>query len=86
MNEDTRKDNEVHEGDLESVFGGNGLLAHSHSGLAEGEANAQNGTSLVAILGRPCPKCHSMMLPTVPIQGIAPSGPGFVCPTCGYTK
>ena len=85
MNEDTRKNMEVHEGDLESVSGGNDLLVHSHSGLADGEANAQTDLLLSAILGKPCPKCGVMMQPTVPIQGIAPSGPGFVCTTCGYT-
>lgn len=86
MNEDTRKNMEVHEGDLEAVSGGNGLLAHFVPGLAEGEANAQKDIPLTAILGTICPKCGFRMQPTVPIEGIASSGPGFVCTACGYAK
>ena len=85
MNEDIRKNNEVLEGDLETVSGGKGLLLHPHSGLAEDEANAQQDLSFSAVPGRPCPKCCSRMRPTVPIQGIATSAPGFICTTCGYT-
>jgi len=85
MNEEIRKNMEVHEGDLESVSGGNGLLAHYVPGLAENEANTQTDPYLGAIPGWPCPKCHSMMLPTVPIHGAVTSSPGLVCTTCGHT-
>ncbi|MBQ6804166.1 MAG: hypothetical protein IJP04_05885 [Clostridia bacterium] len=85
MNEDIRKNREIHEGDLENISGGQSLLAHYVPGLAENEANAQYDLSLSAIPGRPCPKCHSMMLPTVPIHGAVTSAPGLVCTTCGHT-